>query len=79
MAMNVNSVSNCTHIIRSQVEYSVSTQTVILRCIVEIPATGERRRGFAPLDALMDALRTELTNMQDQIVSKPNLNNKELR
>lgn len=76
--MNVNSVSNCTHIIRSQIEYSAATQTVSIRCILETTATGQRR-GFSDMDELMDALRAELIDMQTQIVSHTNLNNKESR
>lgn len=65
--MKVNLVSNCTHIIRTQVEYSAAAHTVVLRCILERPASGQRR-GFTDVDALMDALRAELTDIQDQIV-----------
>ena len=76
--MNVNLISNCTHIIRSQAEYSASTEEVVLRCILEIPATGERR-GFASMEALIEALQDELTDMQEQIVSQFRSNNKESR
>lgn len=65
--MNINSVVNCTFIIRSQAEYSVATQTVILRCLLENAATGERR-GFADMDALLRALRAELMELQKKIV-----------
>ncbi len=73
--MNVNAVSNCTHIVRSQVEYNAATQTVILRCILEITTTG-KRLGFTDVDALMDALRAELIDMQIQIVSRSISNDK---
>lgn len=76
--MYVNLVSNCTHIIRNQVEYNEGTQEMTLHSILEIPATGERL-GFTTIDALMDALHTEFTNMQTQIVLHTNLNNKESR
>ena len=65
--MNVNSVLNCTLIIRSQVEYSVTVGTVILRCILEVPATGQRR-GFTSTEDLLAALRAELMAVQNQIV-----------
>ena len=74
--MNVNLLGTCTHLIRSQVEFSESTQTMILRCILEVPATGERR-GFVSMDALMETLRDELTDMQNQIVTRSIPNNKE--
>ena len=54
-------------IIRSQVEYSGVTQTVILRCLLEKAATGQRR-GFADVDALLIALRAELMDLQSQIL-----------
>ena len=63
--MKVNPVMYNTLIIRSQIEYS-TTQSVILRCVLETPATGQRR-GFTDLDALLFALRTELTELQIQI------------
>lgn len=65
-AMKANSVINSTHIIRSQAEYSAAAQAVILRCILETPATGQRR-GFTDMDTLLDALRTDLAELQDQI------------
>ncbi len=65
--MNINSVVNCTLIIRSQAEYSVASQTVVLRCLLEKVATGERR-GFANVDALLLALRAELMELQSQII-----------
>lgn len=65
--MNANPVIYCTLIIRSQSEYSVSTQTVITRCIVETPATGQRR-GFTDIEALLAALRVELLEMQNKII-----------
>lgn len=74
--MNMNAVGNCTHIIRSQIEYSASTQTVTMRCILETLATGERR-GFSDMDELMIALRTELIDIQTQIVSRSNSKDKE--
>ena len=67
MGMGVNSVLNCTHIIRSQVEYSESTGSVILRCVLETPATGERR-GFTDVGAMMEALQNELLDIQNQIM-----------
>ena len=65
--MKVNPVRNCTLVIRSQAEFSAATQTVIMRCILELPATGQRR-GFSDVDALLTALRAELTDMQRKIV-----------
>jgi hypothetical protein len=65
--MKINPVSHCTFIIRSQVEYSTAAQAVILRCLLEIPATGERR-GFTDLETLLTVLGTELLEMQSQII-----------
>ena len=65
-AMKVNPVMYNTLIVRSQVEYS-TTQAVILRCILEIPATGQRH-GFTDLDTLLVALRAELLEFQRQII-----------
>ena len=64
--MKANLVMYSTLIIRSQVEYS-STQSVILRCVLEMPATGQRH-GFTDLDALLDALRAELMEFQHRII-----------
>jgi hypothetical protein len=65
--MNVNPVVNCTLIIRSQVEYSATTQTAVLRCVLEKSATGQRR-GFTEVDALLTALRAELMELQAEII-----------
>lgn len=66
--MNTNLVANCTLIIRSQVEYSATTQTVVMRCLLETAATGQRR-GFTNVDDLLIALRAELMELQSQILS----------
>ncbi|MBX3051113.1 MAG: hypothetical protein KF753_06555 [Caldilineaceae bacterium] len=66
--MSVNSVINRTYIVRSQAEYSAATDTVILRCTLETPSTGERR-GFADIQALIEALQAELADIQMHIVS----------
>jgi hypothetical protein len=65
--MNINPVANCILIIRSQAEYSAATQTVVLRCLLEKTATGQRR-GFTDVDALLTALRAELMEIQNQII-----------
>ncbi|MCL4861259.1 MAG: hypothetical protein KJZ93_17720 [Caldilineaceae bacterium] len=65
--MKTNPVANCTLIIRSQVEYSAATQTVVLRCLLEKVATGQRR-GFIDIDDLLVALRAELMELQNQIL-----------
>ncbi len=65
--MKINPVVNCTLIIRSQVEYSAATQTVVLRCLLEKTATGQRH-GFTDVDTLLTALRAELMEMQNQII-----------
>lgn len=65
--MNIQPVANCTLIIRSQVEYSATTQTVVLRCLLEKSTTGQRR-GFTEVEALLAALRAELMELQHQIV-----------
>ena len=57
----------CNLIIRSQLEYSAATQAVIVRCMLEMPSTGQRQ-GFTEVEALLDALRAELTAMQNQII-----------
>lgn len=72
-SMKSNSVVNCTLIIRSQAEYSAATQTVVLRCMLEKPATGQRQ-GFTDVDALLTALRVELIELQTQIIP-PDLQN----
>lgn len=64
--MKVNPVLNYTLIIRSQVEYSAATQCAVLRCILETPATGQRR-GFSDAEALLTALRAELIELQKQM------------
>jgi hypothetical protein len=65
--MKVNPVVNCTLIIRSQAEYSAATQRVVLRCLLEKSATGQRC-GFTNVDALLLALRAELMELQAQII-----------
>lgn len=65
--MKVNPVVNCTLIIRSQAEYSAATQRVVLRCLLEKSATGQRC-GFTDIDALLLALRAELMELQAQII-----------
>jgi hypothetical protein len=66
-SMKVNPVVNCTLIIRSQAEYSAATQSVILRCILESPATG-RHHGFTDLASLIAAIEAELTEIQKCIL-----------
>lgn len=65
--MKANPVINCTFIIRSQIEYSNATQGVSLRCLLEMPATGQHR-GFTEVEALLAVLRAELVNLQHQII-----------
>lgn len=65
--MNINPVTTCTLIIRSQVEYSIAAQEVIVRCILEKSATGQRR-GFSNVEALLTALRAELMELQSQMI-----------
>jgi len=65
--MNSNRVINCMFVLRSQAEYSVATQRVILRCVLEVPATGQRQ-GYTEVEALLTALRTELLNIQAQMI-----------
>lgn len=50
--MATNSVINSTLIVRSQAEYSPATQTLSVRFILEMPATGQHR-GFADVEALL--------------------------
>lgn len=65
--MKSNPVVYCNLIVRSQIEYSTATQAVIVRCILETPATGQRH-GFTDVEALLAALRVELMTIQNQIV-----------
>jgi hypothetical protein len=65
--MNINPVITCTLIIRSQVEYSIAAQEVIVRCILEKSATGQRR-GFTDVEVLLTALRAELLALQNQMI-----------
>lgn len=67
VSMKVDQVRNCTLIIRSQAEYSTATQCTVLRCILETPATGQRR-GFSDMDDLLTALRAELLTLQNQLM-----------
>ena len=63
----MNSVIHCTLIIRSQAEYSVISETLRVHYILEVPITGQRR-GFADLEALFSAVRTELMETHHQII-----------
>lgn len=65
--MNINPVTTCTLIIRSQIEYSIAAQEVIVRCILEKSATGQRR-GFTDVEVLLTALRAELMELQNQMI-----------
>ena len=65
--MKSNPVVSCNFIIRSQLEYSAASQTVVVRCILETAATGERR-GFTDVDALLDAVRVALMEMHNKII-----------
>lgn len=65
--MKANSVHYCNLIIRSQLEYSATTNAVIVRCMLELPSTGQRH-GFTDVEALLDALRAELMQMQNEII-----------
>jgi hypothetical protein len=71
--MKSKPVVNCTFIIRSQVEYSAATQAVVLRCMLEKSATGQRR-GFTEVEALLAALRAELMELQSQILPQDSPN-----
>lgn len=63
--MNDHPVRNCTFIIRTQAEYSPTSQRVVLRCILETPAKGQRQ-GFTDTDALLAAVRAKLEDLQSQ-------------
>lgn len=65
--MESNPVTFSTLIIRNQVEYSALAQAAILRCTLEIPATGQRW-GFTDVDDLLAALRAELLTVQHQMI-----------
>ncbi|CAN5817453.1 hypothetical protein BH10CHL1_BH10CHL1_26970 [soil metagenome] len=65
--MNPNPIIHCTFIIRGQIEYSLATQTVSLRCLLEMPITGQRR-GFTDMKVLLAALQAELMALQKQII-----------
>lgn len=64
--MKLNSVRNCTFLIRAQVEYCTVTGKVSLRCMLEIPAVGQRR-GFTDAETLLASLRSELSKLQEQV------------
>ena len=59
---------NHTLIVRIQAEYSASSQTKVVRYVLENPSSGERR-GFAELETLLCALRIELTKIANPIVA----------
>lgn len=63
--MKLNSVRHCSFLIRTQVEYSAVTGKVTLRCLLEIPAMGQRR-GFTDVETLLASLRAELSELQKQ-------------
>lgn len=62
-----NPVINCTFIIRSQAEYSSAAQAMSVRCILEMPATGQHR-GFTDVETLLNNLRAELAEIHNQII-----------
>jgi len=65
--MTTNPVSNCILIIRSQAEYSPASQTLSVRFMLEMPATGQHC-GFVDVEALISALRIELVETHRQII-----------
>jgi hypothetical protein len=65
--MESNPMAYCTLIIRNQIGYSSAAQAVVMRCILETPATGQRR-GFTDIDDLLAVLRAELIEVQDQMI-----------
>lgn len=65
--MSNNRVVNCMFVLRSQAEYSAATQRVVLRCVLEVPATGQRQ-GYTEVEALLTALRAELLKIQVQMI-----------
>ncbi len=65
--MKANPVTYCTFIIRSQIEYSKATHALTMRCILEMPVTGQHF-GFTDVDALLAVLRAELLEMQYRII-----------
>lgn len=67
MEVKPNPVTHCTFIIRSQIEYSTMARAVIMRCILEAPATGQHR-GFTDVEDLLATLRAELMEMQNDII-----------
>ena len=67
--MKPNPLIYCNFIIHSQIEYSVTEQSVVMRCTLEMPATG-RRSGFTDVEDLLSALRAEFLERQDEIVAK---------
>ncbi len=65
--MKPNPVIYRTLIVRNQIEYSEATQTVITRCVLEIPSTGQHQ-GFTDVEAMLAALGAELRLIQNQII-----------
>jgi len=65
--MKANPVMHCTLIIRGQIEYSLAAQEMILRYMVATPANGQRH-GFTDIDALLAAVRSELLDIQNQML-----------
>lgn len=65
--MKANPIIYCNLIIHSQIEYSMTEQAVILRAVLEMPTIGQRQ-GFTDMEALLAAIRAELTEIQGQII-----------
>ncbi len=65
--MKPNPVIYRTLIVRNQIEYSAASQSVITRCVLEIPSTGQHQ-GFTDIEALLAALGAELRLIQNQII-----------
>ena len=65
--MKPNPVVYRTLIVRNQIEYSAATQTVITRCVLETPSSGQRQ-GFTDIEALLAALRDEIRQIQSLII-----------
>ena len=63
----IHPVGHSTLVLQVQAEYNAATQTVVLRCRLETPATGQHR-GFSDLPALLTAIEADLLALQQRLL-----------
>ena len=67
--MSKTPLINGIFIIRTQAEYSPITKSMSVRCVLEMPMTGQHLM-FVDVETLLTALSAEITEIHQQIIPK---------